>query len=81
MRSGANTTTKLNVLFIRKPCSDTGVICPQEGSTLLHAAAEAGDTRILELVLKCGGQPHRQDHNGAIPLHYAAARGTCWLGC
>ncbi|ERL86001.1 acyl-CoA-binding domain-containing protein 6-like isoform X2 [Dendroctonus ponderosae] len=49
------------------------------GLGLIHYAADIGDSRILELLLKGGCQVNLQDSEGQTALHYASSCGN--LGC
>ncbi|KAF4028502.1 putative WW domain-containing protein [Phytophthora infestans] len=43
------------------------------GVTALHAAANAGDVKMMRLLCDAGAQPEKKDDNGWTALHYAAA--------
>ncbi|RLN70151.1 hypothetical protein BBJ29_008516 [Phytophthora kernoviae] len=43
------------------------------GVTAFHAAANAGDVKMLQLLCNAGAQPELQDENGWTALHYTAA--------
>src|SRR5690606_37010643 len=45
-------------------------------STPLHHAAIAGNTAIIERLLKLGADPTRVDDAHHLPLHYAVERGN-----
>ena len=45
----------------------------RDGVAALHwAAAESGDSEIIELLLSDGADPHARDQDGWTPLHWAA---------
>ena len=44
-------------------------------SKVLHSAAYAGDTTIVELLLRYGAEPDEPDQTGLYPLHIAASEG------
>ncbi|KAL3661669.1 hypothetical protein V7S43_013428 [Phytophthora oleae] len=46
------------------------------GVTAFHAAANAGDVKMLQLLCDAGAQPDTRDDNGWTALHYAAACST-----
>ncbi|KAK1932224.1 Ankyrin-1 [Phytophthora citrophthora] len=46
------------------------------GATAFHAAANAGDVKMLQLLCDAGAQPDTRDDNGWTALHYAAACST-----
>ena len=46
------------------------------GLTALHWAAQQGDERSTEVLLKFGADPNAADHNGLTALHWAASSGN-----
>ena len=46
-----------------------------DGSTALHAAAQAGQTEILGLLLDSGADVNAQTFCGDTPLHFSASEG------
>jgi ankyrin repeat protein len=50
-------------------------VADDRGWTALHQAASRGNLRLLDAVLKAGGDPGRRDHSGATPLDIAVGAG------
>lgn len=48
----------------------------RDGSTALHFAAEAGDAKLVAILLDAGGLPGTVDGGGYTPLHCAAIGGS-----
>ena len=44
----------------------------EEGETLLHVAVESRETKLAQLLLKCGANVNAQDAQTGTPLHSAA---------
>ena len=52
----------------------------ENGTTLLHIAAQNGSKRLAKLLLRCGANVNAQTHNGCSPLHFAFGFGYSNLG-
>lgn len=68
---------KQSPIFLMYPC----ISCDQQhkdssGATVLHLAARFSHPEVTEWLLKSGeGDPGASTDTGALPVHYAAAKG------
>lgn len=49
--------------------------CDDRGYTALHIACMYGRPKVVDILLRYGGNVHATDYSGATALHYAASRG------
>lgn len=50
-------------------------ISATDGMSAIHAAAQAGNIKCLQVLVEHGVSPNTRSHEGATPAHYAAASG------
>lgn len=74
---GSDSSERVERCFILINASaDLNIQCDNDKSTLLHAAAEADDHGLVEILLKYKANPEIYDRKGNTALHVAASYGS-----